>query len=71
LLIKLYSNRDYIEDLENKNRQEIIEVEQQFNRNKPKVIDYLFNNVIHVDIIIPEVVKGKFEERLTAPVSQD
>jgi hypothetical protein len=51
--------------LERKNEQEVLEVEQQFSKNKASVIDYLFENVINVDIHIPEVVKGKFEERLT------
>jgi hypothetical protein len=59
----LHSNRDYIEDIERKNKLEIIEVEKEFNKNKDKVVDYLFENVIQVDIIVPEVVKGKFEEK--------
>jgi uncharacterized membrane-anchored protein len=62
----LYSNRDYIEDIEKKNKQEISEVEKQFNKNKSNVIEYLFDNVIHVDYILPEVIKGNFEERLLA-----
>ncbi len=63
---ELYSNRDYIEDIENRNKQEISDVEQQFNKNKSNVIEYLFNNVTHVDYIVPEVIKGNFEERLLA-----
>ena len=59
----MHSNRDYIEDIERKNKLEIIEVEKEFNKNKDKVVDYLFENVIQVDIIVPEVVKGKFEEK--------
>jgi hypothetical protein len=62
----LYSNRDYIEDIEKKNKVEISEVEQQFNKHKSNVIEYLFNNVTHVDYVLPEVIKGNFEERLSA-----
>jgi hypothetical protein len=41
---------------------EIVDVEKEFNKNKDKVIDYLFNNVLQVDIVVPDVVKGRFEE---------
>jgi hypothetical protein len=46
-------------------------VEQMFNKNKSDVTDFLFGNVVNVEITIPEVVKGKFEERLTPAASQD
>jgi hypothetical protein len=59
----LHSNRTYIEDIEHKNKLEIIEVEKEFNKNKDRVIDYLFENALQVDIIVPEVIKGNFEER--------
>ena len=61
--IQLHSNRNYIEDIEHKNKLEIIEVEKEFNKNKDKVIDYLFENALQVEIIVPEVIKGNFEER--------
>ncbi len=59
----MHSNRTYIEDIEHKNKLEIIEVEKEFNKNKDRVIDYLFENALQVDIIVPEVIKGNFEER--------
>ncbi len=57
------SNVAYIEEIENRNKLEISEVEKEFNKNKDKVIDYLFQNVLEVDITVPDVVKGKFEEK--------
>lgn len=57
------SNRTYIEEIERKNKIEVNEVEQEFHQNKAKVIDFLFANVIQVDIDVPDVVKGKFEEK--------
>ena len=62
-LQQLNSNRTYIEEVERKNKIEINEVEQDYNKNKPKVIDFLFANAIEVDITVPDVVKGKFEEK--------
>ena len=37
-------------------------IEREFEDNKHKVIDLLIDNVINVDISIPRVVRGNFEE---------
>ncbi len=63
IIFQLHSNRAYIEEIEHKNKLEISEVEKEFRKNKDNVIEYLFNHVIKVDIIVPDVVKGKFEEK--------
>lgn len=39
-------------------------MEKDFNQNKDKVVKHLFDCVIEVDISVPDVVKGNFEEKL-------
>lgn len=38
-------------------------VESLFKRNKETVIEYLIDHVKYVNIIVPEVVKGNFDEK--------
>ena len=38
-------------------------VESLFKRNKETVIEYLIGHVRYVNIIVPEVVKGNFDEK--------
>ena len=37
-------------------------IQREFDDNKHKVIDLLIDNCINVDISIPRVVRGNFEE---------
>ncbi len=41
---------------------EISEMKQQFNKGRGKVIDLLLENVIYVDLEVPEVVKGEYDK---------
>ena len=53
-----------MEDLENKFKKETIEIKNQFNLNKEKVMIYLMENIFTVDLSVPDVVRGKFSEKL-------
>ena len=37
-------------------------IEVDYQQNKDAVIEMLIDNVIHVDLSIPRVVKGNFED---------
>ena len=45
-ITELTSNTEVIEEIQNKNRQEIEIIQKQYNENKDKVVDFLFQNVI-------------------------
>jgi vacuolar-type H+-ATPase subunit H len=62
-ITELTSNTEVIEEIQNKNRQEIEIIQKQYNENKDKVVDFLFQNVIKVYFEVPDVVKGCFEEK--------
>lgn len=53
-----------MEELENKLKKETIEIKNQFNLNKEKVMIYLMENIFTVDLSVPDVVRGKFSEKL-------
>lgn len=42
---------------------DIERVEGLFRKNKDNVIEFLIEHVKYVDIIVPEVVKGNFDEK--------
>ena len=62
-ITELTSNTEVIEEIQNKNREEIEIIQKQYNENKDKVVDFLFQNVIKVYFEVPDVVKGCFEEK--------
>ena len=62
-ITELTSNKEINEEIQNKNKQEIEVIEKQYEKNKDKVIEFLFNNTIKVDYEVPDVVKGCFEEK--------
>ena len=54
-ITELTSNTEVIEEIQNKNRQEIEIIQKQYNENKDKVVDFLFQNVIKVYFEVPDV----------------
>jgi hypothetical protein len=46
--------------MEKKTANEISLLKMDYNSNKNKVIEFLIENVLDVDMTIPDVVKGKF-----------
>jgi hypothetical protein len=50
--------------LEAQVEKDISEMKQQFNKGRGKVIDLLMENVIYVDLEVPEVVKGEYDKLL-------
>ena len=59
----LNSNVQLIEDIQNKSKEEIDELNNNFNSKKDQVINFLFEKVITVKYEVPDVVKGFFEEK--------
>ena len=60
---ELNVNEKLIEDIQNKSKADIDEINNNFDSRKDKVVDFLFENVINVKYEVPEVVKGFFEEK--------
>ncbi len=60
---ELNVNDKFIEEIENKSKIEVEEINSQFSSRKDKVVDFLFESVINVKYEVPEVVKGFFEEK--------
>ena len=60
---ELNINEKFLEEINEKSKKEIEEINNNFNSNKDKVVDFLFENVINVKYEVPDVVKGFFEEK--------
>ncbi len=60
---ELNVNEKYIEDIQEKSKKDMDEINNNFNSRKDKVVDFLFENVINVKYEVPDVVKGFFEEK--------
>ena len=60
---ELNINEKLIDDIQNKSKADIDEINNNFDSRKDKVVDFLFENVINVKYEVPEVVKGFFEEK--------
>jgi vacuolar-type H+-ATPase subunit H len=61
-ITQLILNRGEIDVIEEKTKSELKTLQTSFEKNKGKVVDFLFNSVTTVKIHIPDVVKGNFEE---------
>ena len=62
-ITKLNANDKIIEDIQEKSKNEIDSLYNNFNSKKDQVVDFLFKNVINVKYEVPDVVKGFFEEK--------
>ena len=60
---ELNINEKLINNIQNKSKADIDEINNNFDSRKDKVVDFLFENVINVKYEVPEVVKGFFEEK--------
>ena len=60
---ELNVNEKLIDEINNKSKAEIDDINNNFSSRKDQVVDFLFENVINVKYEIPEVVKGFFEEK--------
>ena len=60
---ELNVNEKYIEDIQEKSKKDMDEINNNFNSRKDKVVDFLFENVSNVKYEVPDVVKGFFEEK--------
>ena len=49
--------------MEKETKDEIKKIQEDFERNKDKVIDMLVEKVLHVDLSIPNSVKEKFTKK--------
>ena len=60
---ELNVNEKFIEEIENKSKIDVEEINSKFASRKDKVVYFLFESVINVKYEVPEVVKGFFEEK--------
>ena len=60
---ELNINDKLLGEINEKKDKDIEEIKNNFNDNKDKVVDFLFERVINVKYEVPDVVKGFFEEK--------
>ena len=60
---ELNINDKLLDEINEKKDKDIEEIKNNFNDNKDKVVDFLFERVINVKYEVPDVVKGFFEEK--------
>ena len=60
---ELNINDKLLDEIIEKKDKDIKEINNNFNDNKDKVVDFLFERVINVKYEVPDVVKGFFEEK--------
>ena len=51
--------REVFDQQQSKNELELAEINDQYNRNKDKMIDHLLAQVMQVQLTVPRVVKQK------------
>lgn len=61
-ITELYLDRKEIESIDNKTKVDLKVIDQAYDINQNKVVDFLFESVTKVNIHIPDVVIGNFEE---------
>jgi hypothetical protein len=59
VLTQMNENKSNIELLESKFKEETGRIQMDYKQNKDKVIDYLIDNILSVDIELPENIKNK------------
>ena len=62
-ITKLNANDQIIEDIQNKYKQEIDNLNNNFYSKKDQVVDFLFKNVIYVKYDVPDVGNGFLGEK--------
>ena len=60
---ELNINDKLLNEINEKKDKDIKEINDNFDDNKDKVVDFLFERVINVKYEVPDVVKGFFEEK--------
>jgi hypothetical protein len=53
-----------LDEKEKKFQGEVKAIKDDYNNNKNVVINYLMDNVMKVDLSVPDVVRGRFSEKL-------
>jgi vacuolar-type H+-ATPase subunit H len=61
---ELLVDRTRMDEVDEQTRRDLILIEENFVKNKSQVVDFLFGSVINVNIVIPDVVIGCFEEKM-------
>ena len=62
-ITQLNANDQIIGDIQNKSKNEIDSLYNNFDSKKESVVNFLYQNVINVKYEVPDVVKGFFEEK--------
>jgi vacuolar-type H+-ATPase subunit H len=63
-ITNLYIDRSDLNAIEGNTEKELRDLEDKFAKNKNEVVDYLFEAVTHIKIVIPDVVKANFENTM-------
>ena len=53
-----------MESMDKKLKQETSEIRNRYSLHIDKVISFLMENLMFVDVSVPDVVRGKFSEKL-------
>lgn len=61
---KIDSTKVSLDEMEKRLQKETSEIKVSYNNNKEQVINFLMENLFHVDLSVPDVVRGKFSEKL-------
>lgn len=54
------TDKKFETDLERETQEEILKIQEDYEKNRDKVIEMLVNKVLQVDLTIPNSVKEKF-----------
>ena len=57
--MQLAHEREIFDQQQSKNELELAEINDQYNRNKDKMIEHLLEQVMQVQLTVPRVVKQK------------
>ena len=57
--MQLAREREVFDQQQSKNELELAEINDQYNRNKDKMIEHLLEQVMQVQLTVPRVVKQK------------
>ena len=57
--MQLAREREIFDQQQSKNELELAEINDQYNRNKDKMIEHLLEQVMQVQLTVPRVVKQK------------
>lgn len=61
---RLTTNKDQEQRVLNAHQEDIKKIKEDYNRNKDKTVNYLVDELLNVDLTVPDVVIGKFAAKV-------